>query len=632
MNITAQGCGLILLMVLMLFYVGQHKVQLNTQKAFMGIWYASFICITLDILSIIVLTYKSFLFGWLVELVCKMYVSSLVWSIIFVVRYICADIFHEEQKLRGIQLRNMGFGVAGSLVIFVSPIEYAIENGKALYTYGLAVFCTYLFCASLLIYAWWMTVRYKQDMNPARRRATQTWMLVWILAATTQFFFNEVLLVGFACSVGVMIIYLKLENPESNIDGATGLFNKDAFDLYTKHLRNQGKTFSILCMIYGSDMREDSTLAFNNKILNEIAEYLLHIKSAIVFKNENNEILILFENNEKAKAISEKIRKRFEEPWGKEGICFVSPKWYFIPDSAVMESSDDLSSVIRIVSHVDSGVDSNDYIEVDENIMAQLYKDKEIKDLIIYALQNDCLEMYYQPIFSTEVHQFTSAEALVRIRDKKGNIVPPGVFIGVAEKTGLIMKMGEVIFEKVCRYIRDENPMQYGIKYIEVNLSVVQCGNRKLAQSFIQIMKKYDVNPAYINLEITETATLQEKHVLLENMKVLRDYGVKFSLDDFGTGQSNLNYIVDMPVDIVKFDRGMINAYFESEKAKYVMDAAMHMIQGMNLQIVAEGIETEEQFQIMRQLGINYIQGYYFSMPLCKEEFTQFMQKVSEVQ
>ena len=96
-------------------------------------------------------------------------------------------------------------------------------------------------------------------------------------------------------------------------------------------------------------------------------------------------------------------------------------------------------------------------------------------------------------------------------------------------------------------------------------------------------MKKYNINPCNINLEITESALMEDKTNLLDNMNRLMEYGVKFSLDDFGTGHSNLNYIVDMPVNIVKFDKGMLDAYFENGRAKYVMDAAMHMIQGMNL-------------------------------------------------
>ena len=105
-------------------------------------------------------------------------------------------------------------------------------------------------------------------------------------------------------------------------------------------------------------------------------------------------------------------------------------------------------------------------------------------------------------------------------------------------------------------------------------------------------------------------------------MNILLDYGVSFSLDDFGTGQSNLNYIVDMPVSIVKFDRSMTQAYFENDKARY---AAMHMIHGMKLEIVSEGIETKEAFETMERLNIGYIQGYYFSKPLPQKEYLEFL-------
>ena len=138
-------------------------------------------------------------------------------------------------------------------------------------------------------------------------------------------------------------------------------------------------------------------------------------------------------------------------------------------------------------------------------------------------------------------------------------------------------------------------------------------------------MEQYQINPQWINLEITESASLSTKKTLLENMRKLIDYGVHFTLDDFGTGQSNLNYIIDMPVDIIKFDREMTTAYFENGKARYVMEAAMQMIRGLRLSIVSEGIEVEEQYETMVDLGIDYIQGYYFSVPLPESEYLQFI-------
>jgi EAL domain-containing protein (putative c-di-GMP-specific phosphodiesterase class I) len=166
---------------------------------------------------------------------------------------------------------------------------------------------------------------------------------------------------------------------------------------------------------------------------------------------------------------------------------------------------------------------------------------------------------------------------------------------------------------------------EWGLEYIEVNLSVRQCESHTLAERYEAIMEKYEVKPSAINLEVTESASIQKRNICLKNMHKLIDYGVSFSLDDFGNGESNLNYIVDMPVEIVKFDRDMTKSYFDKSKGKLVMETATRMILDLNLKIVSEGVETEEQLEAMKKLGVQYIQGYYFSKPLPEDEFVRFV-------
>jgi EAL domain-containing protein (putative c-di-GMP-specific phosphodiesterase class I) len=246
-------------------------------------------------------------------------------------------------------------------------------------------------------------------------------------------------------------------------------------------------------------------------------------------------------------------------------------------------------------------------------------------DTINLALKDDRVEVFYQPIYSFAKKRFTSAEALVRIRRTDGSIIPPGLFIPVAEETGLVAKLGERVFEKTCQFIKDNKLHYYGVDYIEVNLSVVQCENKALAKMYIDIMQRYNVSPSFINLEITESASIVRRKTLLDNMKALIDYGVSFSLDDFGNGESNLNYIVDLPIEIVKFDKDMTQAYFENDKAKHVLRAVTEMIHGMELKVVAEGVETREQLKTLEGLGIDYIQGYYFSKPVEASEYLEFL-------
>jgi EAL domain-containing protein (putative c-di-GMP-specific phosphodiesterase class I) len=139
-------------------------------------------------------------------------------------------------------------------------------------------------------------------------------------------------------------------------------------------------------------------------------------------------------------------------------------------------------------------------------------------------------------------------------------------------------------------------------------------------------MEKEQVSPSSINLEITESSTLHYRNILLDNMNTLGKLGCSFALDDFGTGESNLNYIVDMPVQLVKFDRSMVQDYFVNDRAKTVMRATVSMIKEIGLKIVAEGVETKEQLDAMADLGVDYIQGYYFSKPLQEKDFLKFLE------
>lgn len=297
-----------------------------------------------------------------------------------------------------------------------------------------------------------------------------------------------------------------------------------------------------------------------------------------------------------------------------------------LPDSLLLRNVGELFLMLRhfrIGRRKDSTENS---IILDETQIGQ-YKERErIEAMLHSALEEDRIEVFYQPIYSTKLRRFVSAEALVRIRDQEGTIVPPGKFIPIAERNGLISQIGECVFDKTCAFIRkNQLKERYGIEYVEVNLSVRQCEDSKLAETYIQIMEKHRLEPSYISLEITESASIKLRDNLLKNMRQLMDYGVRFALDDFGNGESNLNYIVDMPVSIVKFDRDMTQSYFSSYKAKFVMEAAMRMIQDMKLEIVSEGVETREQAEAIGELGIEYIQGYYFSKPLPGEEFLEFV-------
>lgn len=548
----------------------------------------------------------------------------------FGLAYTCLDVYIGNAYRRLIY-GYLVLALAASALIYFLPIHYYYD-GRVVYTYGPSTIATYFFAVLFVIVTLYQVIRHGDQMNPKRRGAVLTWMVVWVLAAVIQFLNNELLLVGYAAALGMMILFFELENPDANLDRETGAFNSHALLEFMRQEYEKKNTFAALLISLGRYQSSGLEIKQAEFVMREIVKYLQAISGIKVFKNVERELVVLCSDEEQLNRALLQIKERFQNTWNTEEgkrreTIVLEPVYILMPDSTVARGAEEVFHLFKYFKVENDATAKDPTIRIDQDTVQEMREREYMREMIISAMAEDRVEVFYQPIYSTKKKSFVSAEALVRIREKDGSILSPAKFIPIAEQTGLIAQLGEIVFEKTCQFIKKRDPGRYGIEYIEVNLSVRQCETKDLAEVYMQIMKKYDVDPAMINLEITETASILTRQTLVENMQILIGHGVSFSLDDFGNGQSNLNYIVDMPVSIVKFDRDMSQAYFENKKAKFVMEAAMRMIHDMKLRIVSEGIETKEQMETIAELGIDYIQGYYFSRPIREDEFFDFIRE-----
>ncbi|MDE6601591.1 MAG: EAL domain-containing protein [Lachnospiraceae bacterium] len=624
MNIQAQICGIILLVVMLLFYRRYESLRLNTQIGFQVLLLCMMLCIFLDMLSIWAITRLLLDHRGIVHVICKAYLMSIVLVGLVGFWYECTDVYEDKKKLWKIAITGGVGWLAGCCVIAFLPLGI-YKMGRVVYTAGPAVMVTYCFTAMFILVNIVFTLAKRKRANHRRSQVILFWLGMWFAAAVVQFLNNELLLVGYAGALGVLVIFFRLENPEYLTDAVTGLFNQDGLLLYARKLYNEEKPFSLMSIWWNLGVSQADEGAREQAVMAAFAKRLPKLDNTRVFKMADDEVWMIFEDLEHVEDTIEKVRSFVE--YGRRELGGMAQAAYtYMPDAAMVGDYQEMVHLMQYARWKSSDHSVSNFKQVDADFVEQMRKEKSMEQMLEEAMKEDRIEVFYQPIFSTREKKFVSAEALVRMRDRDGSLVPPGAFIPVAEANGKILQLGEIVFEKVCRFFTKERLEQYGLHYIEVNLSVIQCGYQGLAEDYIGIMEKYQINPQYINLEITESASMAAKKTLLENMRRLMEYGVRFSLDDFGTGQSNLNYIVDMPVNIVKFDREMSQAFFRDEKAKYVMNAAMQMIHGMKLKIVSEGIESEEQYLAMEELSIDYIQGYYFSKPLPETAFLAFLQ------
>lgn len=624
MNIQAQMCGIILLVTMFLFYRRYQSLKLGTQIMFQVLLFGMLICVLCDMVSIwAIVRLLSDHRGWVLA-ICKLYLISLVLVGLLGFLYECSDVYEGRRTFWKMVAAGSGIWLAESFVIACLPIGI-YKMGRVVYTAGPAVLSTYAFAGGFVIFNIIFTLVHRRQANARRSQVILCWMAIWFGAAFVQFLNNEMLLMGYAGALGILVIFFRLENPEYLTDRVTGLYNQDGLLLYARKLYNDEKPFSLMSIWWNLGTSQADEGAREQAVMAAFAMRLPKLDATKVFKMADDEVWMIFEDREHVEDTVEKVR-RFVEYGRRELGGMAQAAFNYMPDASMVGDYQEMVHLMQYARWKSSDHSATNFKEVDFDFVEQMRKEKNMEQMLDEAMKEDRIEVFYQPIFSTKAKKFVSAEALVRMRDREGNLVPPGAFISVAEANGKILQLGEIVFEKVCRFFTKERLEQYGLHYIEINLSVVQCGYPELADDYIGIMEKYQINPQYINLEITESASMAAKKTLLENMRRLMEYGVYFSLDDFGTGQSNLNYIVDMPVNIVKFDREMSQAFFQDEKAKYVMNAAMQMIHGMKLKIVSEGIETEEQYLAMEELSIDYIQGYYFSKPLPEAAFLTFLQ------
>lgn len=624
MNIQAQICGIILLVIMFLFYKRYESLRLNTQIGFQALMLCMLLCIFLDMLSIWAIVRLLLDHRGAVHVICKAYLMSIVLVGFAGLWYECTDVYEDKKKLRRVAITGGVAWLSCCCVIVSLPLGI-YKMGRVVYTAGSAVMVTYFFTGMFILVNIVFTLAKRKKANHRRSQVILSWLALWLAAAVVQFFNNELLLVGYAGALGVLVIFFRLENPEYLTDAVTGLFNQDGLLLYARKLYNEQKPFSLMSIWWNLGISRADEGAREQAVMAAFAKRLPKLDHTRVFKMADDEVWMIFEDMEHVEDTVEKVRS-FVEYGRRELGGMAQAAFTYMPDAAMVGDYQEMVHLMQYARWKSSDHSTSNFKQVDMDFVEQMRKEKSMEQMLDEAMKEDRIEVFYQPIFSTRAKKFVSAEALVRMRDRDGNLVPPGAFISVAEANGKILQLGEIVFEKVCRFFTKEQLEQYGLHYIEVNLSVIQCGYPGLADDYIGIMEKYQINPKYINLEITESASMAAKKTLLENMRRLMEYGVYFSLDDFGTGQSNLNYIVDMPVNIVKFDREMSQAFFRDEKAKYVMNAAMQMIHGMKLKIVSEGIETKEQYLAMEELSIDYIQGYYFSKPLPEAAFLAFLQ------
>lgn len=322
--------------------------------------------------------------------------------------------------------------------------------------------------------------------------------------------------------------------------------------------------------------------------------------------------------------IANKVKDMFNKPWylmETEYFCTMSMGIAVFPDD-----SKDVHEIIRladIAMYESKKNGKNGYTFYDSCSKLNTARRLDIENNMRQAVASgiDEFVVFYQPVVDVRTGECSSCEALVRWDSKALGFMGPGDFIPLAEYLGLITSIGDYVLEEACRQCRYWN--EHGIPdfHINVNLSVVQLLQKDVAETVARILKKTGVNPKNIVLEITESFAINDMDRVLDIIKGIKKLGPRIALDDFGTGYSSLNYIKQLPLDIIKVDKTFIDDIVEDEYAQAFIKLIVELSDTIDTDIIVEGVENEAQLNILKELGVDYIQGFYYGKPVPAYEF-----------
>ena len=543
------------------------------------------------------------------------------------------------------KLKKMGIylllTVVPFAVIFISVcinfvngmLFYIDENG--VYHRGHCIYIVYAAALTHLIYGTFLMCKYRKTIRRSELVMLLSFVFFNMTAVVSQRINPNLRVEMLALALTLFMIATVIQRPEEVVDAAVGTLSQHGFmtDMYKAYGVKRPMNIILIKVRNHRALRTNLGLETYNTALRRAGEKFMQLGRTMGMYDEVYyitrgvfAIVTDADKHEESLDMGRLIVAYLQETFTLNNleirlnskVCLARVPEDLPTYGSLLDFSNTFHKTIP---------DMDQVISLSEILDSKDFRMKnEIDDIIKRAIAQERFRMFYQPIYSVKQDKFVSAEALIRLFDDEYGYVSPAIFIPAAEDSGAIHAIGDFVLEDVCRFIHRKEFENSGLEYIEINLSVAQCIEPKLADKIRALISKYNVKTSQINLEITETAVDYDPEITDKNISGLHEMGFKFSLDDYGTGYSNIKRVVSLPLDIVKFDKSFVDE-MDDPKMWIAIVNTVNMLKKMNKKILVEGVEDERTLKRFIELGCDYIQGFYFSKPLSQADFIDFVNK-----
>ena len=481
------------------------------------------------------------------------------------------------------------------------------------------------------------------DVDVAYTMAVMSFIFVLIILKTAMNFnktVKESLLIRYEQRLSKKIIeHQTLYDPLTNLPNRRLLIEKIKDEIAHAIRHDNVGAVLFLDLDYFKTINDSMGHAVGDKLLRQIADRLTNAlrQEDTIARLGGDEFVILISSideaaeaaNKKIKFFAEKIMSLFENEFDVNGqAIFISASIGIstFPEAEAVAEELLQKSDVAMYEAKSAGRNKMRFFipEMQQHIIYQRELEKGLRNAII----NDELELYYQPLFDADNKMF-SVEALIRWNHPEMGLVPPIDFIGLAEKRGLIIPIGDWVLEQACSHLVLIN--ENADISMSINVSTRQFNETTFVEKMLEVLARTGVNPKQVTLEITESMIMVNVDDTIDKMKELTAEGICFSIDDFGTGYSSLAYLKKLPVELLKIDKSFVLDIPEDSNDAVIVETILAMACHMKIDVIAEGVETQEALEFLKSKGCCKFQGYLFARPMPFDELNSLIENTQSV-
>ena len=624
-NINFQIAALIIVVLLLYHFVIQKKLHNANTKIFTYVLILSGLYILSDLIgTLAIMNYEPACENMILMLLTAIYLFDIILPYIL---YCCAAVSRGQEKKIGVfSAICTGITVLMLILMLVNITTgwffYFDQNTG--YHKGIGYIVLYIYVLLYIVLIIYQTLKNREELNVQKLSILGEIVVVEGICMGVELYTQYIPLSGFGLALGLVFLYLTMNNPGDYIDSTTGVFDKQYFDNWIQEKLDKRSEFHLLAVevfmlkqinkVYGSSV--------GDQLLIQVARELQNITGTVqVFRTTGNCFLVITDSLTEYEADRQLIEEYFKDSFVVDGEKINFPAIICgIINGEKMEQEDVLLGYIEYLISLVKRTDETALIQSDDRILEGFRYEKEVEHFLKTAVDKDLFEVYYQPVYWMKENRYITLEALSRLKHPNMGMIPPDVFIGIAERQGLIAQIGLLQFRRVCRFIKENEQMMDSILNVKFNLSPSELLKPGHSQVLIDIIKEFNLSPRYFQFEITETVATEYSESFCKAVEDFKNAGIGLCLDDFGSGYANLNAVLKLPFEVVKMDRSLLTGITCDEQAAVFYRSIVMVMQNMGYTIVAEGAETEEEVDLLREWGVDMVQGYYFSRPLPEKE------------